>query len=318
MHYVVGDVHGCMKELQQLIDKIENQDKDATFIFVGDFIDRGPDVPAVMEWVTTHITKTGKYQSVRGNHEQEAYFWYRDCFLTWLEESPSIEEPLPETNYDFSQVVDFEYQRDPKRIEPFFNKVIKAMPLDKKVRVVSPAGEKVTYRIVHASYSYGKGVSKGEQMQTNLYKRDYWGNHNADEIIVHGHTPTIDWDYRLRGISQDRPGMICYRPKAINVDGGCCFGKYETGYACMLCAICLETLEEFYSCSLEEGIWHAAECKVDSMANFKFMKEAIANNERAEYVKSAADSIREIYEKIEPSIYRKRMLEDKLGLSGAF
>ena len=44
MHYVIGDIHGCYQDMMALLNKIESQDQDAQIIFVGDFIDRGPDV----------------------------------------------------------------------------------------------------------------------------------------------------------------------------------------------------------------------------------------------------------------------------------
>ena len=49
--------------------------------------------------------------------------------------------------------------------------------------------------------------------------------------------------------------MIGYMQNDINVDGGCFVGKNDSRklpYPCMLCAICLETLEEIYSRTLEE------------------------------------------------------------------
>ena len=49
MHYVIGDIHGCYQDMIALLNKIESQDQDAQIIFVGDFIDRGPDVDKVLE-----------------------------------------------------------------------------------------------------------------------------------------------------------------------------------------------------------------------------------------------------------------------------
>ena len=40
MHYAIGDVHGSYEELMTLLNKIESQDTDAQFIFVGDWVDR--------------------------------------------------------------------------------------------------------------------------------------------------------------------------------------------------------------------------------------------------------------------------------------
>ncbi len=49
--------------------------------------------------------------------------------------------------------------------------------------------------------------------------------------------------------------MIGYLRNDKNVDGGCFIGKNDSRklpYPCMLCAICLETLEEIYPRTLEE------------------------------------------------------------------
>ena len=77
MHYVIGDVHGCYTELMSLLDKIESQDAEAQIIFVGDWVDRGSEQKQVLDWMMEHITEDGKYQSVRGNHDEEAWEWYK-------------------------------------------------------------------------------------------------------------------------------------------------------------------------------------------------------------------------------------------------
>ena len=62
---VVGDIHGCWLELQQLMDKIKFSDSDI-LITVGDFLDRGPD-----SWkIARFIKDTGNVYSVIGNHER--------------------------------------------------------------------------------------------------------------------------------------------------------------------------------------------------------------------------------------------------------
>ena len=39
--YVVGDIHGCYNEWLAFKNRLEQEDKDAKFILVGDIIDRG-------------------------------------------------------------------------------------------------------------------------------------------------------------------------------------------------------------------------------------------------------------------------------------
>ncbi len=63
----IGDVHGMLKELNNLITKLELKDDD-TIIFVGDLLDKGPDSPGVVQRVRT-LSTTHKVILVMGNHE---------------------------------------------------------------------------------------------------------------------------------------------------------------------------------------------------------------------------------------------------------
>ena len=70
MHYVIGDVHGCYDEMMLLLQKIEKSDSEAQFIFVGDFIDRGPKVWDVLAWAMENITEDGKYLISNIEHDK--------------------------------------------------------------------------------------------------------------------------------------------------------------------------------------------------------------------------------------------------------
>lgn len=64
----IGDIHGCSKTLELLLDKLRDH-KDRTFVFLGDYVDRGPDSKSVVQQI---INFDKKYHCVflRGNHEQ--------------------------------------------------------------------------------------------------------------------------------------------------------------------------------------------------------------------------------------------------------
>ncbi len=62
---VIGDIHGRADLLKILLDKISREDSDATLIFVGDYVDRGPDSRGVVDMLRTLDAAI----CLRGNHE---------------------------------------------------------------------------------------------------------------------------------------------------------------------------------------------------------------------------------------------------------
>ncbi len=63
---VIGDIHGCWDELQELIDQAA-LGSDDMIISVGDMVDRGPESPRVLRFFRdTHNTR-----AIMGNHERK-------------------------------------------------------------------------------------------------------------------------------------------------------------------------------------------------------------------------------------------------------
>lgn len=60
----IGDVHGCSRELHDLLNKLQITDQD-TLIFIGDLINRGPDSRGVLDCVQN--LKNAIF--ILGNHE---------------------------------------------------------------------------------------------------------------------------------------------------------------------------------------------------------------------------------------------------------
>jgi len=79
MKWVIGDVHGCMGTLLELLNKIEAQDENPEYIFVGDFVDRGPRSAEVVEFILEGI-KSGEFKAVKGNHESLMYLYFQSKF----------------------------------------------------------------------------------------------------------------------------------------------------------------------------------------------------------------------------------------------
>lgn len=71
--FVVGDVHGCFSELEQLLAQAGFDPARDRLLSVGDLVDRGPESARVLEW----LERRWLY-AVRGNHEQMALDWTAD------------------------------------------------------------------------------------------------------------------------------------------------------------------------------------------------------------------------------------------------
>ena len=62
---VVGDVHGCLDELRDLLDAVHYSSADR-LVFVGDLVDRGPDSVGVVR-----LAQDLGAVAVLGNHERK-------------------------------------------------------------------------------------------------------------------------------------------------------------------------------------------------------------------------------------------------------
>lgn len=72
--YAIGDVHGCLDLLTDLIEKIREDDaqkpeKETFVVFLGDLIDRGPDSKGVLDYLIHSPPDFAKNVFLTGNHE---------------------------------------------------------------------------------------------------------------------------------------------------------------------------------------------------------------------------------------------------------
>jgi serine/threonine protein phosphatase 1 len=73
--FAIGDIHGCLEKLEDLITMIDPKPQDR-LVFLGDYVDRGDNVSEVIDFL---IDLAGEIPCVflKGNHE--------DMFITFLE-----------------------------------------------------------------------------------------------------------------------------------------------------------------------------------------------------------------------------------------
>ena len=72
--YALSDIHGCLDKLEGLVARCRADGGDsAKFVFLGDYIDRGPDSRGVLEYVIDlQRRRPGDVVCLCGNHEDLA------------------------------------------------------------------------------------------------------------------------------------------------------------------------------------------------------------------------------------------------------
>jgi hypothetical protein len=69
---VIGDVHGCLEELDELLRAVDARPGASRVVFLGDLVDRGPDSAGVVR----RVRELGA-ECVMGNHEDKHVRWAR-------------------------------------------------------------------------------------------------------------------------------------------------------------------------------------------------------------------------------------------------
>lgn len=68
--YVIGDVHGCFRTLQKLLEELPLDPERDRLWMVGDLVNRGPDSAAVLRWTRRTAERMGeRFVCVLGNHD---------------------------------------------------------------------------------------------------------------------------------------------------------------------------------------------------------------------------------------------------------
>jgi serine/threonine protein phosphatase 1 len=65
----IGDIHGCNHLLDRLLDRIGIDPREDTLIFLGDYLDRGPDARGVIDTLLDLKKSCPNLICLQGNHE---------------------------------------------------------------------------------------------------------------------------------------------------------------------------------------------------------------------------------------------------------
>jgi serine/threonine protein phosphatase 1 len=203
--FAIGDIHGCLEKLKSLLAACDafRDSQSARFIFLGDYIDRGPQSKDVLDLLIKGGGRRDRdFVCLRGNHEEmliraaDKERSDRDLMTWW---GNGGEATLKSYGVD-----------DPSDVPAEHLDWLRSLPL----HISDP------HRLfVHGGIRPGIALSS-QSAEDLLCIREPFLSSAADHgaIVVHGHTPTT-----LR-----KPDL---RPNRLNVDTGACFGGPLTAAA---------------------------------------------------------------------------------------
>lgn len=188
--FAIGDIHGCFDQLSQMLDTIETWWPNGKIVFLGDYVDRGPQSKGVIDRIMAGPNKPGwDWIALKGNHEEMmvSSLKGKKHISLWLENGG--EETL--VSYDRhvpDEVLDWAGNLPTMHVDP--HRIFVHAGLDEAV----PLAEQSERTLLWSRPPVG-------------FSGDYWGKH-----LCHGHTP-----------EPDNPMTLGNRT---NVDSGCVFGGY--------------------------------------------------------------------------------------------
>lgn len=209
MLYAIGDIHGELEKLDELLDLLPLE-RDDRLVFLGDYIDRGPDACAVIERLI-RFSQDWPCTFLLGNHES----MFLD-FLGFTDEDYFGGDAFLMNGGDRTLASYGYFDRNPSDLEGF------ALPKDhedflKSLQISHTDGD---YVFVHAGLgapqlrlddpAYALRKSRPEDTLWNRTNCDL--PHRLGITIVYGHTPSEDFGVRWN------------LPYSIGVDTGAVYG----------------------------------------------------------------------------------------------
>jgi protein phosphatase len=207
---IIGDIHGCLAELEALLDRL-GYAPDATagrthpdgrkVVFLGDLVDRGPSIPGVLQLAMKMVAAESAL-CVPGNHEMKLLRKLRGRDV--------------KPTHGLAQTLE-QLEREPpelqKKVADFIDDLVSHYVLDDGKLVVAHAGMKESMQgrgsgAVREFALYGE--TTGETDEYGLPVRYNWAaEYRGRPMVVYGHTPVPEAEWLNN--------TIC-------IDTGCVFG----------------------------------------------------------------------------------------------
>lgn len=198
----IGDIHGCARELEILLDAVAPGPSDR-LVFLGDYIDRGPDSAAVVERVVALHRELPATVCLRGNHEE--------MLLGFLGLDGSRSSVFVGAG---GAATLKSYKLPPGRWTPEgLRQVLPASHLEFFCEALQCSFTAGPFVFVHAGVRAGTALDQQVREDLLWIREDFLScDHGLEQTVIFGHTP------------QRRALFAPHR--RIAMDSGCVYGGY--------------------------------------------------------------------------------------------
>ncbi|MCL6284872.1 serine/threonine protein phosphatase [Ruegeria sp. 2012CJ41-6] len=212
--YAIGDIHGQLDELHRALSLIEaDGGADARVVFLGDYVDRGPDSRAVIDLLIEGQQAQRNWITLLGNHDR-MFAWFMEDVprhdphmlvgYHWLHDRLGGVETLQ------SYGVTFEARTRLADLHASAKEIIPQAHVD-FLRGLQPMFETPDLAFVHAGIRPGVPLTQQSENDLVWIRQSFHACLEPHpKLIVHGHTPV------------DVPSHYGNR---INLDSGAGYGQ---------------------------------------------------------------------------------------------
>lgn len=190
--YAIGDIHGQIDELARVLSLIETDGgPDANIVFIGDYVDRGPDSRAVIDMLISGQAAGKPWVTLKGNHDRyfTRFLNYQSVYdpgtragLFWF--NPKLGGDKTLASYGIEA-------EDGAPLAPIHDAALAAVPQAHRRFLENLPVMHVTDDLVFVHAGIRPGVALDAQNEDDLiWIRTGFLDHEGDfgRLVVHGHT----------------------------------------------------------------------------------------------------------------------------------
>jgi serine/threonine protein phosphatase 1 len=219
--YAIGDVHGRLDLLNELLAKIAADDgsrppASTHVILLGDLVDRGPDSRGVVERVMELADLGGQLHLIGGNHEELMIrTWEGDKRSAGLFNRVGGRETLLSYGVD-------EIEYESADLAEMTMLAARHVP-EAHIRFLKSFQDHLEfgdYLFVHAGVRPGYALEEQERSDMRWIRREFT-EYDGDfgHMVIHGHTIVDEIDERPNRIGLDTGAFASGRLSAIGIEG---------------------------------------------------------------------------------------------------